>query len=125
MDPSSVQADLDTGSASYRATNLSLLDFGTLANAILNAAPQTPATASFRVQWQLLGAPGGQQIKVRDAEQGYAGTFWQSTQAGAAFLEWSAAEAGFAFVSDGAASSSSYFAQLGHERNGVFFPQGA
>jgi hypothetical protein len=79
---------------------------------------------SFSLQWQMTAAPDVTQLKLRDATQGYAGEFWQSESAGAATLEWSASEAGFSFVSDPAATSSSYFAELGHERNGVFFPQG-
>jgi hypothetical protein len=72
----------------------------------------------------MLQAPDLQTLKIRDATQGYAGEFWQSEAPGAATLEWSAIEAGFSFVSDPASTSSSYFAELGHERNGVFFPQG-
>lgn len=86
--------------------------------------PSVPATASFHVQWQMLSVTGKKQIKVRDATQGFAGKFWQSTATGAATLEWSGTEAGFTFVSNPAATSTSYYAIFGHERNGAFFPQG-
>jgi hypothetical protein len=41
-----------------------------------------------------------------------------------ATIEWSATEEGFAFESDPAETSTNVFSLIGHERNGVFFPQG-
>jgi hypothetical protein len=37
-------------------------------------------------------------------------------------MEWSAAVGDYTFVSDPIVSSSSSFAEIGHERNGSFFP---
>jgi hypothetical protein len=99
-------------------------DYGKLENAFLSEAPPVPARVSFSLHWNIQAAPDVTQLTIRDPAQGYAGEFWQSEAAGAATLEWSGSEAGFRFVSDPAATSSSYFAELGHERNGVFFPQG-
>jgi hypothetical protein len=39
-------------------------------------------------------------------------------------MEWTATVGDYTFVSDPLATSSSTFAEIGHERNGVFFPQG-
>jgi hypothetical protein len=125
VSPSSVQVDLTQASARFQETNLAVEDYGTLATAIFAGGPSVPATVSFDLHWQMLAAPDVTHFKVRDAAQGFAGEFWESETAGAATLAWSASEAGFAFASDPAATSSSYFAELGHERNGVFFPQGS
>jgi hypothetical protein len=111
---------MGAGMASYQLTNLPLLDFGTLFNAVSNVPP-VPATASFQVQWRLPDGTKRTVTKIRDAIQGYTGAFLPST----ASIEWSAQEDGFSFVSDPAATSTSEYAQLGQERNGVFFPQGS
>jgi hypothetical protein len=123
MSPSSVQVDLGHGTASYHATNLAVEDYGNLANAFFDGT-SVPATVSFTLQWQMLTVTNRKQMKVRDAVQGFAGEFWESEEAGAATLAWSASEPGFSFQSDPAAASQSYYAELGHERNGAFFPQG-
>jgi hypothetical protein len=49
---------------------------------------------------------------------GFAGTFVR----GQAEMEWSAAVGDFSFASGPASTSSSLFAEIGHERNGSFFP---
>jgi hypothetical protein len=40
---------------------------------------------------------------------------------GEATIAWSARQAGFTFQSDPAATSKTVYAELGHERNGVFY----
>lgn len=77
-----------------------------------------PSTVSFDVVW---GGPVTRRVNVRDAANGFAGEFNES-QATVAF---SATEAGFKFTSAPASTSTSVFAEVGHERNGIFFPQGA
>ena len=49
---------------------------------------------------------------------GFAGEFVRNS----AQMEWSAAVGDYTFVSDPIATSSSSFAEIGHERNGSFFP---
>jgi len=49
---------------------------------------------------------------------GFAGEFVRNS----AQMEWSAAGGDYTFVSDPIATSSSSFAEIGHERNGSFFP---
>src|SRR5438270_4325723 len=115
MTSENVQVNFGKASALYHDDDLSLLDFGTLINALENA-PSVPATASFRLQWNMLAVSDKKRTRVRDAGKGFAGDFWESESSGAAELEWSATESGFSFVSDPASTSSSYYAELGHER---------
>jgi hypothetical protein len=49
---------------------------------------------------------------------GFAGEFVRNT----AQMKWTATVGDFHFVSDRLATSSSSFAEIGHERNGSFFP---
>jgi hypothetical protein len=49
---------------------------------------------------------------------GFAGEFIR----GGAQMEWTAKVGDFMFVSDPISTSSSSFAEIGHERNGSFFP---
>ncbi|PYU67876.1 MAG: hypothetical protein DMG52_32930, partial [Acidobacteria bacterium] len=72
------------------------------------------ATASFAVHW----ASGMKHFKVRDEATGMAGEFIRNT----ATMAWSVESAGQTYVSGPEESSSSLSAQIGHERNGVFFP---
>ncbi len=113
--PSSVTVDLDTGSASLAVSNLAVEDYHDLANA-LKDGPSVPATVSFHVAWSSMT----RRVKIRDTSSGFAGQFVENT----ATIAWSATEAGFSFQSDPASTSTSMFAEVGKERNGVFFPQG-
>jgi hypothetical protein len=125
---SSVQANFGHGTASYHISNLAVKDYGQLANAIFGGS-SVPATVSFALAWNMIPVAGKQRTKVRNVAQGFAGDFWEvdgDAAAGAATLAWSAQEqqTAFSFISDPANTSTSYYADLGHERNGAFFPQG-
>jgi hypothetical protein len=115
-----VAIDLDSGTASYRVSNLFEHDFGSIPNAITNGAvsgPPVDATVSFDLEWSGVTA----QAVIANAKQGFAGDFFLT----GATLSWSASNAnGFSFASDPASTSNSVFAMLGHERNGRFFPAG-
>ncbi len=121
LSPDAVAVDLDSGTASYRVSNLSEHDFGSIPNAITNGAvsgPPVDATVSFDLKWSRVTA----QAAIANAKEGFAGNFFLT---GAA-MSWSAQNAkGFAFTSDPASTSNSVFALLGHERNGRFFPAGS
>ena len=56
-----------------------------------------------------------ERVKIRNSDTGFAGEYIHNT----ATLTWSASESGFSFTSDPLDSD---FAEIGHERNGVFFP---
>ena len=108
-----MKVHLGEGTASMCATNLPEQDAHTVLNA-LQGGPTVPSTVSFDMTWT------GRQplVDVTNPAQGFTGSFMFSDVA----IEWSAQEAGFSFVSDPAATTSTVAAVMGHERNGVFFP---
>jgi hypothetical protein len=109
------------GGAEMRGTNLQLLDFGNIGNALFGGGPPpVPATASFLVRWA--GAAQGhggnaERAHVVNASDGHAGEFIRTT----AQMEWTATSGDFDYVSAPIGTSSSDFAEFGKERNGVFF----
>jgi hypothetical protein len=63
----------------------------------------------------------GQRVNIRNTDPvygGFAGEFIRNT----AQMEWMAETTDYIFVSSPLATSFSDFAQIGHERNGSFFP---
>lgn len=98
--------------------NVAVSDFFTIPNNLLHGAivPPVPATVSFAVLW----GGEGTRIKLRDTVNGFAGDFLENT----ASIAWSASSAGLLYQSGPVGTSVSVFAEVGHERNGLFFPQG-
>lgn len=94
--------------------DLPLLDFGDIVNALLGLSPPTPATVSFRVEWSGVE----ERVKVRDTSAGFEAQLIRNQ----ARMEWSGVSGDFTFASAPLATSSSNFAEIGHERNGSFFP---
>ena len=94
--------------------NPAIRDFTSIPNALSHGS-STPATVSFHLRWSGVT----KRVKTRDVVNGFAGGFIENN----ATLEWSAQKDNFLFVSDPANTSTSAFAEVGHERNGVFFPQ--
>jgi hypothetical protein len=88
-----------------------------------------PATVSLDVVWT---GPVTRRVTVVDATDQFAGTFNESQ----AVVTWSAqSTSGFSFISNPGDSSTStpgapnisttyFFAEIGHEKNGIFFPHG-
>jgi hypothetical protein len=113
--PKSVTIDLGAGKASFKLANVALKDFGDVVNDFKHG-PSVPATASFDVQWSGVI----KKTKIRDEKNGFAGKFVIT----GATLEYVASVPAhnFEFVSDAAKTSKNLFAEIGHERNGVFFP---
>jgi hypothetical protein len=109
-----VTIDLDDATARMRVDNFALEDYGTLANALLDG-PSKPATVFFDIRWSGVSA----RVEVRDLVLGFAGKFIEDT----AHVSWSASvpSTGFTFQSDAASTSTTAFAEIGAERNGVFF----
>jgi hypothetical protein len=96
-----------------------ILDYGNIPNALFNGnnPPPVPGTVSFRVAWSGVN----QRVNIRNTDPiygGFAGEFARNT----AQMEWTATVGDFTFVSDPLPTSSSTFAEIGHERNGSFFP---
>lgn len=111
---SAVHVDLDEASAVMRVHQQDVEDYGTLKNALLDG-PSDPATVSFVMQWHGVKA----RLHVRDLLE----HFVTDRIEGTATATWSAAvpSKNFTFASDPAATSTSVFAEIGAERNGVFF----
>jgi hypothetical protein len=108
-----VSINLGAGTASMHFTDQATMDFGKILNALGNG-PWVPSTVTYDLEWSGVL----QRSQIRDATQGYAGQFLQTN----ATITWTAhADNGFSFTSD-ASGQTTAFAQLGHERNGVFFP---
>ena len=109
-----VHVDLGRATATMRVTNADVEDYHTLKNALLDG-PSDPASVSFVIRWQGVNA----RVEVRDFELGFAGQFIEDS----ATVEWSASvpSTGFSFNSDPATTSKTVFAEIGSERNGVFF----
>ena len=113
-----VDVQLGKGSASLQASNVAILDYGSIPNALFGGGPPAiPGTVSFKVVWS--GVNEKLNIKNTDPVYGgYAGEFVRNS----AQMEWSAAVGDYTFVSDPMVTSTSSFAELGHERNGSFLP---
>lgn len=101
----SIEIDLDQTTASFKVENFALLD----------TIPNVPAMISLTMEWHRLGAD----LQVKDFVRGFAGSYRECS----ATIEWSGEESGFSFVSDPASTSATRFAEIGRERNGVFFDQ--
>lgn len=99
----SIEIDLGRTSASFQLEHFGLED----------TIPNVPATVSLAMEWHGLRA----ELDVRDLVNGFAGSYRECS----ATIQWSAEEGGFSFVSDPASTSATRFAQLGRERNGIFF----
>ena len=113
-----VDVQLGKGSASLQASDVAILDYGFIPNALFGGGPPpVPGTVSFKVVWS--GVNERLNIKNDDPVYGgYEGEFVRNS----AQMEWSAAVGDYTLVSDPIVTSSSSFAELGHERNGSFFP---
>ena len=92
--------------------NLETRDFHNIVNT-LNRGPSVPADVSFRMRWSGVTA----RVNVRDETNQFVGSYIEDT----ATVSWSSKQEGFKFVSDPASTSKSLFAEIGRERNGVFF----
>ena len=93
-------------------TDLNMEDYTNVINALLDGTSQ-PASVSFAIHWK----PSFNRFKVRDPKTDMAGEFVQNT----ATMTWSATSASHVYFSGPENSSTSISAQIGHERNGVFF----
>ena len=113
-----VEVQLGKGSAILQASEVAILDYGAIPNALFGGGPPpTSGTVSFKVVWSGMN----ERLNIKNTDPvfgGYAGEFVRNT----AQMEWSAAVGDYTFVSDPMVTSSSSFAEIGHERNGSFLP---
>jgi hypothetical protein len=113
-----IQVRLGSGSASMQAFNVPILDYGDIANALFGGGPAPiPGSVSFKVVWSGVA----QRVNIRNTDPVYGGFAGQFVR-NAAQMEWSATVGPYQFASDAISTSSSSFAEIGHERNGSFFP---
>lgn len=120
----SVTVHLGSGFASLVGTNLRIDDYRDFGNALGGGGPGIPGAAlpaqvSFKVVWGGVNS----RANVRNTGSpldggGFAGEFIRN----AAQMEWSAIVGNLQYVSDPLGTSASVFAEIGHERNGSFFP---
>jgi hypothetical protein len=111
----SVFSNPGAGHAVVQVRDIHIRDFGDLTNS-LEGGPSVPATVSYEIQWFDVD----DRVSIKNQAQGFAGEYVRNQ----AQMAWSAIVGDFSFVSDPASTSSSVFAELGHERNGSFFPNG-
>ena len=137
---SDVEVNPGAGTAEMHVHNLPELDYyspdGNAALLSLGPTWQSgyfDSTASFDVVWN---GPVTRRVNVKDAANGFAGTFNENQ----ATVTWSTnSTSGFSFVSNpgdfstsvpevpgvnGVTAPLNFFAEVGHERNGIFFAQG-
>jgi hypothetical protein len=94
-------------------------DFFDFFNSIAHAIPPDDATVSFRVEWNV----DGPWRTVDNPAEDFIFTFRESVAPDGASIVWSSQNAsGFSFQSDPAETSTNLYANLGRERNGVFYP---
>ncbi len=100
------------------AEDVSIIDYGNIPNALFGGGPTpVPGSVSFKVAWSGVG----ERLNIRNVDPvfgGFAGEFIHNE----AQMEWTARVGDYTFVSAPLATSSSAFAEIGHERNGSFFP---
>lgn len=116
MPSSAVQVNLKNQTASFAYDSLAIPDFHDFANSLLGTTPPMPGFATFDVEWS--GTTS--QTTVRNAAETYEGTYLQDTATITFTVAW-ATPYNFTFTSDPASTATSLFAEIGVERNGVFF----
>jgi hypothetical protein len=98
--------------ASLRVTDLALFDYFSVGNALADG-DSIDASVSYSLRW----AGGGSPLTADDGKN-----FHFEGRQTTATIAWSARENGFVFHSDPSASTQhTNFAQVGEERNGVFY----
>jgi hypothetical protein len=112
-----IRVNLGKGRASMEADDVPILDYGNFNNALFGGGPAPiPGSVSFRIKW----SGENERLHIRNEDPvygGFAGEFIRNI----AQMEWTATVGDFTFVSAPLATSFSSFAEIGHERNGLFF----
>jgi hypothetical protein len=111
----SIEVGPGSGRASMRVKRLASRDFGDVVNALL-LGPSVPAIVSFDIWW----------TASHDAHRfHYEPDRWDANVVfNEARASWQGETAAARFVSGPASTSFSLFAEVGHERSGVYFPNG-
>lgn len=113
-----VQVHQGAGRAVLEMTNMPMPDWFDFPNSVLQTIPPEDAVVSFRVEWNV----DGPWRTVDNPDEQFRFKFQESAAPDGASIEWWAANAGgFTFQSDPASESVNLYANLGRERNGVFY----
>ncbi len=107
-----VEVDLDDATASMHLSEAEIRDFFSLSN-FFSGGKSIHADASFHINWSGVT----KRVHLHDEQNKFDAHVIEDT----ASMAWSAEEEGFKFVSDPEDTSTSIFAEIGSERNGVFF----
>jgi hypothetical protein len=108
----SVAIDLEDATASMKLSGVELRDFFNIPNSLMRGK-SIDADVSFHIRWSGVK----KRVHLHDKQNTFDAHVIEDT----ATMEWSAEERGFKFVSDPANTSTTVFAEIGRERNGVFF----
>jgi hypothetical protein len=112
-----IDVQLEQGSASMRASDVPIFDYGDIPNALFGGgAVPVAGSVSFKVVWSGIE----EKIHIRNTDLVYGG-FEGDFVRNSAQMEWKATVGDFTFESLPLATSSSSFAEIGSERNGSFF----
>jgi hypothetical protein len=115
--PESVEINPGAGTASLHVTDVPVFDWTTIENSLSHGkllGPPVPATISIDMEWNGVT----KRNNVRNVAEGFAGEMVVNT----ATIQFSTQEEGFQFVSSSVSAEELGFAEIGHERNGSFFP---
>jgi hypothetical protein len=113
--PGGISFNLSAGRASMVADDVPIYDYADFASA-LSGSSGVKGTVSFKVAWSGVT----ERLDIRNDDSVYGG-FEGSFILNSAQMEWSAKVGDLEFKSDPLDTSSSSFAEIGQERNGVFF----
>lgn len=109
--------NLGKGVAVMEVEDLLVLEYGDFGNALFGTG--IPATVSFTVEWRGVD----QRVNIKNTDSPADGGGWAGEVIrNVARMEWSGRVGNVSYESDPLATSSSSFAEIGKERNGVFFP---
>src|SRR5262249_10263676 len=108
----SVEIELEEAEASMSLSDVELSDFFNIPNSLMRGK-SIHADTSFSVRWHGVKS----RVHLHDVVNHFDARVIEDS----ATIEWSAEEEDFQFVSDPAETSTTVFAEIGSERNGVFF----
>lgn len=107
------------GRASMEAVNVPILDYVDIPNALFGGGPApVPGVVSFKVVWSGVN----ERVNIRNTDPVYGGFAGQFVRNKDAQMEWTATVGDYVFASAPLATSTGRAVQMGHERNGMFFP---
>ena len=113
-----IDVNLGKGSAVLQASNVPVFDYGNIPNALFGGPSTITGQTSFTVVWSGVN----ERLNIKNTDPIYGG-FGGEFVRNSAQMEWTATAGDYQFVSAPLATSASLWAELGHERNGIFFRQ--